>query len=246
MKTQCDIIRDLLPLYTDGVCSEASSELVEEHLRECTECRGLLGELQETELENDLRSETESVIQYGLRRFRRRTAAIGSLTSGIFMIPILACLIINFVHGPSLDWISVVLAALITAASLIVVPIIVPEDKAFWTFCAFCASLMLLLGVACLYTHGTWFWNTSSAVLFGLGIVFLPFLIRARPVKKLLGNSNRLLVVLALDATLFMNMLNMIRADGRFTLDTLFFTLGVIAGIAVVILEIVRHRGEKI
>lgn len=38
MKYQCEIIRDLLPLYQDGVCSEKSREAVEEHLAECAEC----------------------------------------------------------------------------------------------------------------------------------------------------------------------------------------------------------------
>ena len=33
MKYPCDLIRDLLPLYQDGVCSEESRAAVEEHLR---------------------------------------------------------------------------------------------------------------------------------------------------------------------------------------------------------------------
>ena len=35
----CNIIRDLLPLYVDGVVSDDTSELVESHLAECEECR---------------------------------------------------------------------------------------------------------------------------------------------------------------------------------------------------------------
>ena len=31
MKISCDIIRDLLPLYKDNVCSDASKDMVEEH-----------------------------------------------------------------------------------------------------------------------------------------------------------------------------------------------------------------------
>ncbi len=38
MKHNCDIIKDLLPLYCDGVCSDASKKAVEEHLEECDEC----------------------------------------------------------------------------------------------------------------------------------------------------------------------------------------------------------------
>ena len=45
-----EIIRDLIPLYLDKVCSEDSRKLVEEHLAECSECRKYMKEL-ETELE---------------------------------------------------------------------------------------------------------------------------------------------------------------------------------------------------
>lgn len=38
MKLPCEIIRDLLPLYHDGVCSEVSKTLVNEHLRDCKDC----------------------------------------------------------------------------------------------------------------------------------------------------------------------------------------------------------------
>lgn len=47
---KCEIIRDLIPLYLDKVCSEDSRKLVEEHLEECSECRKYMKEL-ETELE---------------------------------------------------------------------------------------------------------------------------------------------------------------------------------------------------
>ena len=38
MKITCDLIQDLLPLYCDGVCSEDSRRVVEEHLQSCTSC----------------------------------------------------------------------------------------------------------------------------------------------------------------------------------------------------------------
>ena len=40
-----DIILDLLPLYHDGVCSEASRAAVEEHLKTCGTCREALAEM---------------------------------------------------------------------------------------------------------------------------------------------------------------------------------------------------------
>ena len=38
MKISCAIITDLLPLYHDGVCSNESKTMIEEHLAECDNC----------------------------------------------------------------------------------------------------------------------------------------------------------------------------------------------------------------
>lgn len=45
MKHNCEIIRDLLPLYCDGVCSEASKRAVEEHVDECALCKAVYRDL---------------------------------------------------------------------------------------------------------------------------------------------------------------------------------------------------------
>ena len=39
MKMKCEVVRDLLPLYVDGVVSEESRKMIEEHLEECDDCR---------------------------------------------------------------------------------------------------------------------------------------------------------------------------------------------------------------
>jgi Predicted integral membrane protein len=39
MNTSCEIIKDLLPLYHDGVCSKESGIAVEEHLSHCESCK---------------------------------------------------------------------------------------------------------------------------------------------------------------------------------------------------------------
>ncbi len=242
MKTDCEVIRDLLPLYADDACSEQSRALVEEHLDECPACGEMLQRLKEDEIENGLLEEKESVISYAVRRFRRRSAAVGSAVSGAVLIPVLIVLAILFT-GPQMSWVSVVLAAICVPVSLIAVPLLVPEDKGLWTFLAFTASLLLLLGVACIYTRGDWFWVASSGVLFGLAVIFLPFLIRAKPVKKLIGNANRLLIVLGIDFALFVNLLNMASTQGHLTLNSLLFSIAVIGGIGFVIYEIVRKTG---
>lgn len=41
-KIPCEIIRDLLPLYRDDICSEKSRNAIEEHIKECESCRTYL------------------------------------------------------------------------------------------------------------------------------------------------------------------------------------------------------------
>ena len=38
----CDIVKDLMPSYVDGICSDATREYVEEHVQECDGCRQML------------------------------------------------------------------------------------------------------------------------------------------------------------------------------------------------------------
>ncbi len=244
MKMDCEVIRDLLPLYADQACSEQSRALVNEHLLDCADCRDMLQKIRENEIENGLKQEKDSVLQYGIRQFKKRTAAVGSAVSGAFLIPVLICL---YLFGSPMGWIDIVLASLCVAASVSVVPIMVQEDKLFWMFCAFTASLMLLLGVICIHGRGTWFWIASSASLFGLAAVGLPFLIKARPMRKLLGGAKPWAVITAIDIALFVNMMNMIGAHGKITFGTILFSIGVFAGIGLVIAEIMRRakKNEK-
>ncbi len=244
MKTDCEIIRDLLPLYVDDICSEKSRQMVDEHLKECAECTDLLYRLQKTDIEKDLKEEKQDVISYGVRKFRQLSARTGITASGLFMIPLLALLAINLIAGSQLGWFLIVLAAMAVAASVIAVPILVPESKLFWTLCAFTASTELLLAVVCMVTRGNWFWVAGSAVLFGLAVCFLPWAIKARPLRKWVGNRSKALIVLGTDALLFLNMMTMIMlrngGGSRFWLKA-----GAAAAIILVGLSIMKNRSEE-
>lgn len=49
MNVKCDVIRDLLPLYMDGLVSEETKALVDEHLEHCEDCRKYLAEMKDAE-----------------------------------------------------------------------------------------------------------------------------------------------------------------------------------------------------
>ena len=245
MNKNCEVIRDLLPLYADDVCSGRSRELIEEHLQECPDCSAMLEKLRTHEIETDLQEEKEQVIEHQAKRFRRRSATVGSVVSGLFMIPVVVCLIVNLASGSPLGWFFIVLAGLAVAASLVIVPLMMPENKLFWTFCAFTMSLLLLLAVTCFYSHGNWFFTAASAVLFGLSVCFLPFLIRAKPVREMIGGFSRPLLVLAVDVILFANMMNMISLWTKSIFTTALILLGCAAGGWLLYAAVTEKRGEE-
>ncbi len=41
----CDIVKDLIPLYIDGCCSEESRKIIEEHIENCVSCKKLLDDM---------------------------------------------------------------------------------------------------------------------------------------------------------------------------------------------------------
>ena len=54
MKNECDIIKDLLFSYNDGVLSETSKDFVEKHLKTCKDCNNVFKEIKhETEEKNE-------------------------------------------------------------------------------------------------------------------------------------------------------------------------------------------------
>ena len=72
-KRECDIIKDLLTSYVDEICSEASKEWIEEHLKECEECRKTVSMLRDTEisakkLEQEQLEAGRKVIRQNLKR----------------------------------------------------------------------------------------------------------------------------------------------------------------------------------
>lgn len=207
MDKKCEIIKDLLPLYADGICSEASRELVEEHIATCPDCSVLLDKMKKEDFVDELKSEKTTVIENQSRRFRRRTFTAGAVIAGILMIPVMVCLIVNLASGHALDWFFIVLSALLVAASLTAVPLIVPRRRFLWTVGSFTASLVLLLGVCCLYTKGGWFFVASSACLFGLATALLPIVLNCEPLKSALVSHKSLIYIVICTILFYIMML---------------------------------------
>ena len=206
MRYDCDMIRDLLPLYQDGVCSECSKAAVEEHLAECPGCTDYLASMQDSGIiEETMTTEREEAISSQAQFFKRRSAVIGAVFAGLFMLPVVICMIVGLATG-GISWVLIVLAAMLIPVSLAAVPLLAPENKALWTLGTSTASLILLLGVCCAVSGGNWFFIAAPAALLGIAVFFAPFAVRAVPIAARVG-SRKGLAVLGLDTVLYVVMM---------------------------------------
>lgn len=196
MKYQCDLVQDLLPLYQDHICSEASRQIVEEHLQECEKCSGTAKQMQDVSLENQLTDERNVVLSAHRKQENRKSVMIGVATGGILLIPVIVCLICNIAIGHALDWFFIVLTAMLLAASLLVVPLVAANKKLLWTLLCGTGSLMALLLTCCIYTGGNWFFVAAAACLLGISIFFAPYVVNQIPLPQKLQKNKALLVFL--------------------------------------------------
>ena len=87
MKITCEIIKDLLPLYFDEVCSEDSKKLVEDHLSGCVDCRKEL-EYMGGELAHSIEIEKEKIMKSSskaIKRIKIEHIVIGILIAALFV-----------------------------------------------------------------------------------------------------------------------------------------------------------------
>ena len=68
-KLSCGIIKDLLPLYVDNVCSEESKTIIEEHIADCPICEAELMNLQSSP---DVKAEIDTDINKAVKNAGKR------------------------------------------------------------------------------------------------------------------------------------------------------------------------------
>lgn len=163
----------------DKACTDASAQVVEQHLSECEKCSKLLSDMKnsETNLNNEIIKERDEVLVKQAKYFKRRSTLVGGIIGAIFAVPILVCLIVNLATGAGLTWFFIVLAAMLVPASLTIVPIMVPEKKAMWTVGSFFASLLVLLAVVCIYTGGGWFFYPIASLMILASFTLVPIIV---------------------------------------------------------------------
>ena len=99
MRITCEIIKDLLPLYHDNVCSEDSRKLIEEHLSACEKCRD---ELKQINIEIKAVKNTKDIKIMNNIAKKWKQDRLSSFFTGTFFFSIIAsvgCLVAFHVIG---------------------------------------------------------------------------------------------------------------------------------------------------
>lgn len=110
-KLVCDTVKDLLPLYVDGLTSEASNQSIRAHLEGCADCRTALSQMTE-QVEVEAAPEVENFKKYlNKSKWSIFYWVMGSLA----MIAIITCFIVNIAVELRLSWSLIVLGGIITA-----------------------------------------------------------------------------------------------------------------------------------
>lgn len=73
MKKECEIVKDLLFCYNDGIASNSSKELVESHIKDCETCRLALEEMQKDKNQQDNKEEIDYLKKIN-KKMKRKTA----------------------------------------------------------------------------------------------------------------------------------------------------------------------------
>ncbi|HWQ70811.1 MAG TPA: zf-HC2 domain-containing protein [Desulfitobacteriaceae bacterium] len=93
MKISCEIIKDLLPLYHDGVCSNDSKTIVEEHLAYCDSCKAELQAMEDTLFVNNAEQNLHEAEAVKKLSKRWKKGMVRSLLKGILITVVIIALV---------------------------------------------------------------------------------------------------------------------------------------------------------
>ena len=82
-KVTCNIVKDLLPLYVDGVISEDSGKLVEEHIESCSECKDYYNQLKDADIPVEKAADDKAAIKKIRRRLNLKKIIVGCIVAAV-------------------------------------------------------------------------------------------------------------------------------------------------------------------
>lgn len=196
----CDVIQDIIPLYHDNVCSEKSKQYVETHIKSCKKCADLLKSLNaEDSYEKKIKSETQNVLAHHAKQEKTLAMKIGMIIAALLLLPVIIVLLVTMSGGADLRTDAVLIASMLLAAGLTVVPLMSRKNKFSKMIIVSTLALLLVIFTSHqLFYHGSIleFFEIAFSVVFGLSIPFFPFVIHQASLPDGLQDKKGLITML--------------------------------------------------
>ena len=101
MNKNCNIVRDLIPLYSDNTASDESRKFIEEHCRTCDECNRILS-LSKTEIDKTAHLDDEiNSVWKSIEKQNKKKRIIKVAIAAILVTVLIPLIIIvaNYMYG---------------------------------------------------------------------------------------------------------------------------------------------------
>ena len=133
----------------------------------------------------------------------------------VYGIALISCFITNLAVERRLSWFFIVLSGILTAFTLLSLPLYLQKYRAAITLASFWISLLLLLFICAVYTGGGWFFVAMWSVTLGFSVVFLPFILPSLPLPRSLYQHKALLCITADTILLFILLASALHFTGN-------------------------------
>lgn len=165
-KLNCDMIKDLLPVYIERMTSEASDKAIQEHLEECPSCREIYRQMNQ-EVVVETAPEVKDFRKF-LKKSKTRFAA--DILYILGAIAVLTCIIVNLAVDHGLTWSLIVIGGIVTACAPVYVLMESNSHRVVKAIAVLNICSILLLGLiqavlfGLMMTGDLWFWSIGLPI----------------------------------------------------------------------------------
>ncbi len=125
----------------------------------------------------------------------------------LYGISLAVCLVCNLAITHTLSWFFIVLTSELVAFSLTLLPVLLKKNRELITLAVFFGTTILLLLTCNIYSHGDWFLVAFASTLFGMTVVFLPFVLERIVLLEFVSNNKALICFIVDTILLFLLLL---------------------------------------
>ena len=139
---ECEIIKDLLPLYVDRMVSDVTKERIEGHLQYCKECTEMY-----QNMDFNLEEEKQSSEVQDVKKFLKKTKKMYFLygLGGLSFIALIICMIVDLSINKGVTWSLIVASSILFTNALMYTILVCTKNKAYMTMSVVSIGTVVLL-----------------------------------------------------------------------------------------------------